>query len=300
MKTIVPNYYDKFLCTASECKHSCCKGWEIDIDAQTHDFYKTLDGEIGERLKRSISTDETPQFVLGEDERCPFLNEKGLCDIIISCGEDALCDICADHPRFRNFFSDRTELGLGLCCEAAAKLILGFDEPFCLEVIEDDGEDEQAYEDENEVKAAFEKAIAVAQDKSLAFADRCEKLTETFGVSLPDYSTCEWAQFYRSLERLDSEWDNCLKYLESCKELASNYHKEQTAENLLCYFLFRHMAAALDDGDIPSKVGYAVLSCRVVMTLAETFGIEEAARFYSSEIEYSDENLDKIFSVFDR
>lgn len=297
MKTVVPNYYDKFSCIASACKHSCCKGWEIDIDEETYDLYKSFDGEIGDRLMHCISSDNTPHFVLEEDERCPFLNENGLCDIIISCGEDALCNICADHPRFRNFFSDRTEIGLGLCCEAAAKLILGFDKPFSLEVIEDDGDSSEPYEDEVVLTEAFEKAIAVAQDKSLSFADRCEKLMDDFAVSLPFCSPFEWARFYRSLERLDSQWDSYLKYLEECDNLNVNYHDEQAAENLLCYFLFRHMSAALDDGDIASKVGFAVLSCRIVLTLSGFSEIEESVRMYSSEIEYSDENLDKIYKV---
>ncbi len=299
MKTIVPNYYDKFSCIASACKHSCCKGWEIDIDEETYGFYKTFDGETGERLRRCISSDDTPHFILEEDERCPFLNENGLCDIIISCGEDALCNICADHPRFRNFFSDRTEIGLGLCCEAAAKLILGFDEPFSLEVIEDDGELSEPDEDEIALTEAFKKAVAVAQDKSLAFADRCKKLTEEFSVMMPDYSPSELAQLYYSLERLDDKWDKCLDYLGGCQKMTEDYRDEMVAENLLCYFLFRHIPAALDDGDIVSKVGFAVLSCRVIMTLAQAVGIEEAARIYSSEIEYSDENLDRMFGVFE-
>lgn len=35
-----------------------------------------------------------------------------------------LCQICTDHPRYRSFFSERTEIGVGLCCEEAARLIL--------------------------------------------------------------------------------------------------------------------------------------------------------------------------------
>ena len=51
---------------------------------------------------------------------------------ILSCGENVLCNICKDHPRFRNFRSDRTEVGLGLACEEACRLILNYNEPFCL------------------------------------------------------------------------------------------------------------------------------------------------------------------------
>lgn len=295
MKTVVPNYYDKFYCIASECKHSCCKGWEIDIDEETYELYKTLDGEIGERLKRSISTDETPHFILGSEERCPFLNENGLCDIIISCGEDALCNICADHPRFRNFFADRTEIGLGLCCEAAVKLILWFDKPFDLTVFDDDGEAFTADDEESELNLLRNTALDTVKDRSLTISERMEQLIKSFSAQLPDVSPAELSAFFASLERLDPQWDGCLKSLSSKKSLAESCENETAAENLLCYFLFRHMPSALYDGDIPSKIAFSVLSCRVILTLADEFGIEEVTRMYSSEIEYSDENLDKIF-----
>ncbi len=295
MKTIVPNYYDKFYCIASECKHSCCKGWEIDIDEETYELYKTFDGEIGERLKHSISFDETPHFILESDERCPFLNENGLCDIIISCGEDALCNICADHPRFRNFFSDRTEVGLGLCCEAAVKLVLWFDKPFDFTVVDDDGEVYAADEEEAELILLRNDAFSIVKDKRFTIAERMERLTKSFSVRLPDVSPAELSDFFVSLERLDPQWNTCLKSLSAKKTLAESCGNETAAENLLCYFLFRHMPSALYDGDIPSKIAFAVLSCKVILTLADEFGIEEVTRMYSSEIEYSDENLDKIF-----
>ena len=125
MKTIVPDYYPEFHCIAGACRHSCCIGWEIDIDEDTRQLYREIPGEIGRRLSEQIDdSGEVPCFSLDERERCPFLNGDGLCDIILQLGEGALCQICADHPRFRSFFSDRTEMGLGLCCEAAADLIL--------------------------------------------------------------------------------------------------------------------------------------------------------------------------------
>ena len=37
MKLYAPGYYKRFACIASKCRHSCCVGWEIDIDPETAD-----------------------------------------------------------------------------------------------------------------------------------------------------------------------------------------------------------------------------------------------------------------------
>ena len=42
MKLYAPEYYKKFRCIADRCEHSCCNGWEIDIDSATLARYKTL------------------------------------------------------------------------------------------------------------------------------------------------------------------------------------------------------------------------------------------------------------------
>lgn len=295
MKILAPVYYDDFSCIASECKHSCCIGWEIDIDEETNSFYKTLGGEIGERLKHSISADETPHFLLSAGERCPFLNENGLCDIIISCGESALCDICADHPRFRNFYSDRTEIGLGLCCEAAAKIIVESKKSFELAVIDEYEGSGATDEDEKELIELRNIALDIVKDRNFTIAERTERLLNKFSTRLPPVSPSEWSAFFRSLERLDCAWDSCLDSLAEKDSLSAAISNEIAAENLLCYFIYRHFPAALYDGELASKVAFSVLSCKVIFTLSAEFGLEEAARMYSSEIEYSDENLDKIF-----
>lgn len=120
-----PDYYRDFHCIADRCRHSCCIGWEIDIDDASLERFRSVEGPLGEKLRANIDLSPTPHFtLLGEAERCPFLNEKNLCELILSLGEDSICDICRDHPRFRNFYSDRTEIGLGLCCEEAARLLL--------------------------------------------------------------------------------------------------------------------------------------------------------------------------------
>lgn len=140
MKIIVPDYYKDFHCIAGACRHSCCIGWEIDVDEDSQRRFSNLP-DIAPHV-------ENGHIRLLEGERCLFLNADGLCDMIINHGEDILCGICRDHPRFRNFWADRVEMGLGLVCEEACRLILTRSEPMKLSVLEDDGEDEECPDDE--------------------------------------------------------------------------------------------------------------------------------------------------------
>ena len=112
MQHIFPDYYKDFKCIASRCKYNCCIGWEIDIDDDTAAFYKTVGGDIGKRLCENIANEGTEHFILGENERCPFLNKNNLCDIIIELGEEHICTICQKHPRFEMSCPDVLKQGL--------------------------------------------------------------------------------------------------------------------------------------------------------------------------------------------
>ena len=123
MKLYAPKYYKNFKCSADRCEHSCCVGWEIDIDKDTLKKYKSLRGGYGTVIADSISMDDTPHFRLGEGDRCPHLDKRGLCKIILAVGEEYLCDICREHPRFYNYTSV-AEVGIGMSCMEAARIIL--------------------------------------------------------------------------------------------------------------------------------------------------------------------------------
>ena len=121
---IRPSFADAFTCKAGECRHSCCKGWEIDIDDRSLSLYRQLPGAWRERMNAAICEDETgAHFVLTAQDACPFLRQDGLCDLILAFGEDALCDICALHPRFYELIGPYELSGLGLSCEAVCELL---------------------------------------------------------------------------------------------------------------------------------------------------------------------------------
>ena len=163
MNVYVPEYYQAFHCTASKCRHTCCAGWEIDIDSGTLARYENMPGTFGERVRSGIEYGEEPHFVLTEDERCPLLNDDNLCDLILHEGEGALCQICRDHPRFRNYFSGRIEMGLGMVCEEAARIILSWPRPLHLVLLEGNGP-EELEEDERELLEFRDQWIASSSE----------------------------------------------------------------------------------------------------------------------------------------
>ena len=293
MKIFAPDYYRDFKCSAGNCKHSCCIGWEIDIDSETAKLYKSVPGEFGKRLSENIDFDENGGvFRLCENERCPFLNEKGLCDIYINLGPKALSQICDDHPRFRNYFESRTEIGLGLCCEEVAKLILKKKSRTEIIEIEENGEPADFSEEEEEFFGIRKKIFEIIQNREKSFAERISDTFRFFGAEAPETDFVKWAKICLSLERLDEKWTEVLEEILK-NPSAPEIFDETTAEQLLCYFIFRHFKA-----EYPLlSLCYCVLSFYMTEKAAEQVGIFEGARLWSSEIEYSDENEDIILDT---
>ncbi|MBE5796751.1 MAG: hypothetical protein E7327_05155 [Clostridiales bacterium] len=302
MRLIAPDCYPLFRCIADRCRHSCCIGWEIDVDPDKREMYRSVPGAFGERLNAAIDdSGDAPCFRLGPDERCPMLNQSGLCDLITALGEEALCQICADHPRFRNFYTDRTEIGLGLCCEEAARLILSREEPMTLITLEDDGVQEEPDDEELAVLRMRGLLIAIMQDRSVPVTERLQRLTDTAQTSLPRRTIAEWAEIYRDLERLDPAWDGVLDSLSAHPDAQPPAALETAFEQFAVYLLYRHYPGTLEDGDSEGRVKLTALSVTLLMRLCAVHAAQhgrctledcaEYARMYSAEIEYSEDNL---------
>jgi len=297
MKLIVPDYYTRFECIADRCLHNCCIGWEIDIDPDTCELYRSTGGKLGQELAENIEYGDTPHFRLGEHERCPFLDPQNLCRIITELGKDALCDICSDHPRFRNHFDSRTEMGLGLCCEAAAELILGCEAPVKLITLEDDGS-EETYDNEASFFAVRDDILFILQNRRMSFDQRLDAVVSRFGCTLPHRTPAVWAALFSSLERLDPLWDEKLEALSRSAELYSVLSETQL-EQLMVYFVFRHLSGSTFDGTFAERLSFCLLSVKIIDAVCAACGErpEEIARMYSAEIEYSDENIQALLEA---
>lgn len=298
MSLYVPDYYPEFHCLMGECVHNCCVGWEIDIDPETASQYRQIKGDIGKKLAESIAeSEEGAHFRLTEQERCPFLNDDGLCELILNLGEDSLCQICADHPRFRNYIGDREEIGLGLCCEAAARLILSRKNP--VRLIRMDGSDVKDNSEDVEFLQERQVLFDLAQDRKQSVFQRACTIAETVFFDLKGQNLLNWGAFLKGLERLDDAWT---KRLDSLQDEPMRTVDEIASEQLLVYLLYRHLPGTMDDGDWDGRVAFCVLMWRILCAMAErseTDDLPELVRMYSAEIEYSDENIGAILDEID-
>ncbi len=322
----LPDYCGEFRCSAGKCSDSCCIGWEIDIDDKTADYYMSLDGQFGERLKKGISHNDVYSFAL-QNERCPFLNEDNLCDIILNLGEDKLCHICAEHPRYYEWFGGVKEGGVGLCCEEAARLILekGMTEGYIeREILDEDCED---YDNElyNFLFKARENIFRLFRDKSvslaeciarvLSYADKIQELIDNYDYeSVPDISEAvisekaepdvkAMLEIFGTLEPIDEKWRPFVDGVsQNSDKYSYNPKYEPYLRSAAIYFVWRYFMKGVFDEEILSKIRLAVISAAMLSVL---FQLTDAdfeqcvmlAKNYSKETEYSEENLEAIYDM---
>ncbi len=302
MTEVFPKYYTEFRCIGGECRHNCCIGWEIDIDADTVQRFAALPTAWQQRIAaHTAAEDGVTHFVIDDRLRCPFLNGEQLCEFQLAFGQEVLCDICREHPRFHNELPDRTESGLGLCCEAAARLVLGQSEPFSLQA-------NGPLSDDDEILILRDSLLAALRERTLTVSERISRLLNLCGAAFPTATPAEWAAVLLSLERLDEAWGERLALLRDTWSTAdihgfdTHMQQRQTEyEQWLAYLIYRHVAnaATLEQAAVRTLfavLGYVVLYAlgAVLWTKNGVFSFEEQcdlARAFSAEIEYSDENF---------
>lgn len=290
MKIYAPKYYSSFVCIADKCKHSCCVGWEIDIDEPTYDKYLNSEHPYIAGVCQSIDTCPSPHFVLSCDERCPHLNDQNLCKIILNAGEDYLCDICKEHPRFYNYTNQGKEAGLGMACEDACRIILESDDfDMMIEIGENDQVLSKYDYDSVDDRANIYKIL---KNPELNFVDKVKLLSEKYGISVNVESDRE---VMTSLEYL-SEEDRHLFTASVLHSIdASLDHK---LVRILAYFIYRHCSEAIDGDDFAASLSFSVFGAMLIGSISTEENICDIARIYSEEIEYSEDNVAKIKDMY--
>ncbi len=342
MELTAPCYYKEFQCTADRCRDNFCRtGWEIEIDERTMNYYRSLPSTQRERILAGIHEDEEGCCTIRPcGGQCPFLDEKGLCSLVLELGEELIGDICALHPRYREWFPGRMEIGVGLCCEEAARLILSDPEPAEFETYLTD-EDEEEEEDEPLYLPLLElrdQLFALLQDREKPLRHRLadalrlaqaiqeaingETLTETVVPSEIKAVPTDWEQtlsallsVHQEMEVLEEGWKADLNDLEAHLEELDWQGFEQALgarryeyEHIAVYLIFRYFLKAVFDENALVKVQQMIAMVLMIaalglrhwqktgsLTLAEQI---EAARQYSKEVEYSDDNMETLAEAF--
>ena len=278
LRHLQPDFYGRFRCRASACRHSCCRGWEIDIDENTLELYRGLRGEWREKMDAAIASDDFgAHFRLTEDERCPFLQQDGLCELICAFGEDALCDICALHPRFYELVGSYELAGLGLSCEAVCALLLA---------------------EEGELTLRCEETGETLTLSSLLKSLGCEN-TEGALRFIPAEDLDGVMQHLEETEPIDAAWTEELGSLR--KALKNAPVPELPAgpryDRMLQYIVYRSIEHAEPAG-WRAVLRYAREGVSFVALQDALYGTDpEHLRRWSEQIEYSTENVELLLNA---
>lgn len=259
-----PSYIEKFRCVGGSCPDTCCAGWIVDVDEESYDYYQTVPGKFGERLRQHLKDEDGAKyFPMTPEKRCPFLNRQNLCDIFTALGEDRLCRVCTEYPRWYTRFGYYEQQDLSLSCMEVARLF--FTEPelcYCRAMSADPGTGLTPAEEEVLVQtlAVRNEGLAILQDKKplhtkLAALHRLAALpeenteeTEAAGLEALvdlleqlDPLNDEWKAVMQSLHSLCSSRTAAEKTVEALRLLRESPEYQAWFTRLAMYFWFRYL-----------------------------------------------------------
>lgn len=304
MKEYVLSYYSEFKCKASECKHTCCAGWDMCIDENTLNLYKNNTSNFAKTLNNGIDFKKS-KFKTDKNGRCAFLNKDGLCDLITNLGEQSLCQICRDHPRFKCFYDNVQETGLGFCCEQATKIILSHKDKITAVLIKDDESEFKPSFVQEQVLKFRQQALSIIQDRTKSINQRINELLSLCKANVNQNNFAKILKLFRSLERLDKTWYKRLKNLKKQEILVDiSQVVSIECEQFLANSFYRHLAQAEDTLWARAITIACVFSWWIIYGIycgenSNGDGEEtlcDIVRDYSCEVEYSITNLQKLFS----
>jgi len=120
-------FYEKFSCIADRCSFTCCEGWEIGVDTDTYNKWKSKKEQsydFSKNVRKQKHGKETDYYIkMDTNMCCPNLDKEGLCNIVIKCGDDYLSKTCKTFPRQENSFGKLKEYSLSCACPEVVDII---------------------------------------------------------------------------------------------------------------------------------------------------------------------------------
>ena len=309
MEVLFPAYYHSFRCIAGDCPDSCCKEWTVDVDPEAAEFYRSLEGPLGDRLRQVLEDTPDGTVMTIENRRCPMWRDDGLCRIQAELGHDALCKTCREFPRLTHDYGDFVELGLELSCPEAARLILSAEGGMLVQA--QPGGTEPDYEiDVMDILRSSRRAATAflrgTEDLPQALA---ALLLYSYDVqaAIDDGASLEhgpedclnelnndrytgdlgaFLEFFRNLEILTPQWKGRLDAPVGALQW------QPGIRNLACYLLDRYWLQAISDYDVLCRGKFVIACCILVASLGGD--LLQTAQLFSKEIENDPDNVEKI------
>ena len=282
MKVRVPNYFNEFKCIASECEDTCCAGWEIVIDDETHKRYEKVEGEFGEILRSKIVKSDGENIFLLNNGNCSFLNEKKMCEIYINLGEGHLCYTCQQFPRYTEEFLDLKEVGLSLSCPEAARIILRRAENTTFNLSEEDNCENEMQEDD--LSLSCENINSSNCDLCKSSNLKNSENSKCFNLSESENRECFDLKNSEDMEGNNSEVDS---FTEEEDYLDEGIDEEVLLEFLECRNIVFNIIER-NDLDLGTKAALALEFIKEVQNKIDLGDMDEIPELME---EYRDENF---------
>lgn len=292
-----PSFYKDFKCIAGACPDSCCQGWEVDADEKSLEYYKTLSGEIRQKIDSVLTKDEFGNtiFRLADKKRCPFLNNENLCDMHIAIGGEHTPYTCRTFPRFINDFGGTEEMGVSFSCPVASDMMFNLKEKM---TFTDEANDRLPELNEIDAQTYFylvkarKKAYEIVQNRDKRISDRLKELLEygkEIQKDLEEYSEggndIDFFEVFNNPEVINHQWVEKVKNKKE-KPIENEIFNEQIA----MYFLFKYFLTAVYDYDVLSKIKMAIVGVLIVTYFGEESWV---IHLWSKETEHSQYNMDR-------
>ena len=326
MQDVYPEFYTAFRCIANRCEDSCCKDWDIDIDSGTEAFYQTVQGALGDKMRRELVTDAYGERVFKvKDGRCPFWNRDMLCDIFIGIGEEHLSQTCGSFPRVAIDYGDFCEHILSFACPEAARFMLrATGNPYAafgggteLEAAEN-GDDYMSF-----LLKARTRSVHLLLDRSLPFAYRLADCLEfnaqvqaVLDGSEPQPlqpadnppASCRFIfDLHAGFEMMSERWRTAIRDAQAhADSLVITEDFTRDFEAFAQYYIYRYYLEAVRSGDVLYAVKRIVCAYLVTGKLDALFAGQgyplprmRILQRYSKEVEHSYDNTEAMNRAFD-
>lgn len=293
MISLIPDGFNDFHCKGGACRHTCCQVWIIDIDDDTADYYQHLEGPLGDKLRSSMEKNgEGWHFKLNDRGFCPLLEPDGLCQVVKELGDDALCDICAVHPRFFTHVDDEIEdytlCGTGLCCEETCEILGRLKGPI-------------RFRDED-----TDKRYTLPELLEEMGWGPVPKMIYHFQPILTEKETADILKKLSDTEPIDEAWTDEMRHLvEQIPFLVVRQrdycnHCDKTLFDRIYHFILYRQLDKLEEYGPTSIAIYARQSTQYIfMKAALTNAPLEATRRWSEQIEYDTGNVGLLLDAVD-